>query len=70
VRFTVVKGSTQRSFAPAGLPAPPSTLTFATPSLGLAQVEQAGCSTGKTDCSVRTDVFQTGDGGRSWTLAP
>lgn len=70
LRFTVVSNSGNRSFTPKGLPAPPSTLSFATPQLGLAQVDTASCAQGKTGCSVGTDVYATSDGGATWQPAP
>jgi hypothetical protein len=70
LRFTVVGSSGKRSFTPEGLPAPPSTLSFATPQLGLAQVDTAGCSQGKAGCTVGTDVYATSDGGATWQPAP
>jgi hypothetical protein len=70
LRFTVVSGSGKRSFAPEGLPAPPSTLSFATPQLGLAQVDTASCAQGKTGCTVATNVYATNDGGATWQPAP
>jgi hypothetical protein len=70
LRFTVVSSSGRRSFIPTGLPAPPSTLSFATPQLGLAEVDTASCAHGKTGCTVGTDVFATSDGGATWQSAP
>lgn len=70
LRLTVVSGSSKRSFTPRGLPAPPSTLSFATPQLGLAQVDTAGCANGKTGCSVGTSIYATNDGGATWQPAP
>src|SRR5262249_29149430 len=59
LRFTVVSNSGRRSFTPKGLPAPPSALSFATPQLGLAQVDNASCAQAKTGCTVNTDVYAT-----------
>jgi hypothetical protein len=70
LRFTVVSSSGKRSFTPSGLPAPPSTLSFATPQLGLAQVDTASCAQGKSGCTVTTDVYATSDGGATWQPAP
>ncbi len=70
VRLHVVRGSAQSSFVPRGLPAPPSTMTFATATMGIAQVDTANCASGKAGCTVRTEVYTTADGGKSWTLAP
>lgn len=72
LRFTTVtsSGKHTRSFTPKGLPAPPSTLSFATPQLGLAQVDIARCSQGKTGCTVDTGVYATSDGGATWHPAP
>jgi hypothetical protein len=70
LRFTVVSSSGKRSFTPYGLPAPPSTLSFATPQLGLAQVDSASCVRDKTGCTVNTDVYATTDGGATWQPAP
>jgi hypothetical protein len=70
LRFTVVSSSGERTFTPKGLPAPPSTLSFATPTLGIAQVDKASCAQGKTGCTVGTDVYATSDGGATWQLAP
>jgi len=70
LRFTVVSNSGRRSFTPKGLPAPPSALSFATPQLGLAQVDSASCAQAKTGCTVNTDVYATSDGGATWQPAP
>lgn len=69
LRFHVVSGGTDHAFAPTGLPAPPSSISFVTATQGLAQVDLAGCSQGKTDCSTEHEVFATTDAGRSWTPA-
>jgi hypothetical protein len=70
LRFTVVSSSGKRTFTPSGLPAPPSTLSFATPQLGLAQVDTASCAQGKSGCTVSTGVYATSDGGATWQPAP
>jgi len=66
VRLHVVRGSAQSSFVPRGLPAPPSTMTFATATMGIARVDTATCASGKTGCTVRSEVYTTTDGGKSW----
>jgi hypothetical protein len=70
LRFTVVSSSGKRTFTPKGLPAPPSTLSFETPQLGLAEVDTASCAQGKTGCTVKTEVYATSDGGGTWQSAP
>jgi hypothetical protein len=65
-RLHVVRGSAQTSFVPRGLPAPPSTMTFATATMGIAQVDTANCTSGKSGCTVRSEVYTTADGGKSW----
>ena len=69
-RLHVVDGLTQRSFAASGLPAPPLSLTFVTPTAGLARVDVARCAAAKTNCTTRHEVFATADGGSTWTPAP
>jgi len=69
-RLHIVDGDAQRSFVASGLPAPPLSLTFVTPAMGLAQVDVAGCARAKTGCTARHEVFTTADGGTSWTPAP
>jgi hypothetical protein len=66
VRLHVVQGSAQTSFVPRGLPAPPSTMTFATATMGIARVDTANCASGKIGCTVRSEVYTTTDGGKSW----
>ncbi|HYU03807.1 MAG TPA: hypothetical protein VEL02_08195 [Jatrophihabitantaceae bacterium] len=65
-RLHVVRGSAQSSFVPRGLPAPPSTMTFATATMGIAQVDTANCASGKTGCTIRSEVYATTDSGKSW----
>jgi len=69
-RLHIVDGDAQRSFVASGLPAPPLSLTFVTPTMGLAQVDVAGCARAKTGCTSRQEVFTTADGGTSWRPAP
>ena len=65
-RLHAVRGSSQSSFVPRGLPAPPATLTFATATMGIARVDTANCASGKAACTVRSEVYTTADGGKSW----
>ena len=66
MRMHLVRGSAQSSFVPRGLAAPPSTMTFASATMGIAQVDVANCASGKAGCTVRTEVYTTADGGKSW----
>lgn len=66
----VVHGGTVRSLAARGLPAPPTTLVFVTPTAGLARVDVAGCAHAKRGCTTRPEVFATTDGGTSWAALP
>ena len=68
-RLHLVRGSAQSSFVPRGLPASPSMLTFATATMGIAEIDSADCASGKTGCTVRSEVYTTADGGKSWKPA-
>jgi hypothetical protein len=68
-RLHVVTGSAQRSFLASGLPAAPLSLTFVTPTMGLAQVDVARCTAAKTNCTTQHEVFATADGGATWRAA-
>ena len=35
---------------------------------GIARVDIASCASGKTGCTVRSEVYTTADGGKSWAL--
>ena len=70
LRLHIVGAGATRTVVPKGLPAPPSSLTFLSAMMGLAQVDVAGCAKAKSQCTVKHEVFATSDGGASWTPAP
>ncbi|HEY7047514.1 MAG TPA: hypothetical protein VH373_09855 [Jatrophihabitantaceae bacterium] len=70
LRLHVLGAGGTHTVVPKGLPAPPSSLTFLSVMMGLAQVDVAGCADAKSQCTVKHEVFATSDGGASWAPAP
>lgn len=68
---TADAGQTWASHTVAGLPTVPLDVSFADAAHGWARVSLAVCLSGKSECSSRTGLYATNDGGESWVaLAP
>lgn len=61
-------GATWSRLEATGLPAIPDELSMSDPTHGWAIVRVSGCLTFKSDCSTRSGLFSTDDGGATWSL--
>lgn len=65
------RGQRWERLAAAGLSGTPVALEFATAEVGWALTQAGECRGFKRDCTLRSQLFRTTDGGRSWSaLAP
>lgn len=62
-----VTGSRVTTVPTSGLPGPAGSITFSDATHGLVSVSLVTCGSTKADCSRTVDLYQTSDGGRTWT---
>ena len=68
VLHTLVRGA-NGTMPGHGLPGPVDALSFEDTSAGLAQVTVRSCTNGKANCTEEQRLYQTTDGGGTWTRA-